>query len=47
MGEGRLADPGDILDQQVAASEQPHQRELDHFILTPDNALDGALDTFE
>ncbi len=47
MGECRLAHTRDVFDQQMAAREQAHQGELDHFIFTPDDALHGLLHALE
>ena len=43
MGKGCLAHSGDVLDQQVTAREEAHQRELDHVIFAPNDALHGPL----
>ena len=47
MGQGCLAHPRDVLDQQMTAREQPHQRELDYFILASDDALHRLLHALE
>ena len=47
MRQSGLAHAGDILDQQVAARKQAHQRELDHFVFAPDHALHGLLHALE
>ena len=38
VGEGRLADARDVLDQQVAAREEARERELDRAFLADDDA---------
>ena len=43
VGEGGLADARNVLDEQVAAREQRHQRHLDGFFLALHDAGDGAL----
>ena len=43
MRKRRLPDPRDILDEQMAARQQTHERELNHLILTPNDGLDGLL----
>jgi hypothetical protein len=40
----RLADPGDILDEQMAAGEKGHQGQLDDLVLAANDALDGLLE---
>ena len=39
----RLADAGNVLDQQVAARQQRRQRQLDHVVLALDDVRDRAL----
>ena len=36
----RLADAGDVLDEEVALGEQAHEREVDRLALALDHALD-------
>src|SRR5713101_1027747 len=43
LGQGGFADAGDVFDEQVAASEQGDQCELDGVFLAEDGAGDGAL----
>jgi hypothetical protein len=40
LRQDRLAGPGNVLDQEVAAAEKGHQRELDLVVLAHDHALD-------
>jgi hypothetical protein len=39
--EGGLADARDVLDEEVAAGEEGHERELDHFGLALEGVLHG------
>ena len=42
MSQRRLADPGQVLNQQVAATEQGCQGEIDDLILVDDDAVDDV-----
>ena len=44
LRERRLADAGDVLDQQVAARDQAGERQLDRVVLADDDARELALD---
>jgi hypothetical protein len=43
MRKRRLPNPRDVLDEQMPAGKQAHQRQSDHLILTPNDGLDGLL----
>ncbi len=47
LGQGGLADPGQVLDQQVAAGKQAGERQPDLFILAQDNLADLGHDGIE
>ena len=40
LGQRRLADAGDVLDEEVALGEEAHEREVDLLALALDHALD-------
>ena len=44
LGEDRLAGPGHVLDEEVAAAQQGHQGEADLVVLADDDALDVGED---
>ena len=44
LGQHRLAGPGDVLDQQVAAAQQGDQGEADLMVLADDDAFDVGED---
>jgi len=47
MRESRLSDPGNVLDQEMAACDESHEREADDIALTSNDILDSLLEPVE